>query len=329
MYSFLHVPVQAGSTRVLDEMRRLYTIEDFERVCDTLLENVPNMTLATDIICGFPNESEQDFDETMRILEKYRFSVLHISQFYPRPGTPAALMKRVSTLVVKNRSRRASTFFESYTSFCHLLGTTQSILVTESSPDGKHFVGHNKSFHQILVLKDKRFMGKWIKVVIVECSKWHMKGKVLLDSLDCAENATTATVAVNRIPKLVRDQKRIIVLQDDVQDIGLSSSSKTTTESEDNSNLNSSSDQRQDGSILSLGRKEVDAEQQTQKDVVDSSSALTLANFPWLEIAGGLATVALIASSAIKPSTKILSVSAILGTFFVSNHATSTFRKLL
>ena len=154
-----------------------------------------------------------------------------------------------------------------------------------------------------------------------------------MDSLECVENATTASVSVNRIPKLVRDQKRIIVLQDDVQEIVESSSSKTPTQSEDNSNLKSSSDQRQDGSILSLGRKEVDAEQQTQKDAVDSSSALTsfgdFANVPWLEIAGGLATVALIASSAIKPSTKILSISAILGTFFVSSHATSNpFRKL-
>lgn len=96
VYSFLHVPVQAGSTRVLTSMRRMYTIQDFEHVLDTLYSKVPGMTIATDIICGtelltvgFPTESEQDFLETMRILEKYRFSILHISQFYPRPGTPA------------------------------------------------------------------------------------------------------------------------------------------------------------------------------------------------------------------------------------------------
>jgi threonylcarbamoyladenosine tRNA methylthiotransferase CDKAL1 len=52
VYSFLHVPVQAGSTKVLTDMRRLYVIEDFEKVCDVLLEKVPGMTLATDIICG-------------------------------------------------------------------------------------------------------------------------------------------------------------------------------------------------------------------------------------------------------------------------------------
>jgi threonylcarbamoyladenosine tRNA methylthiotransferase CDKAL1 len=80
VYSFLHVPVQAGSTKVLTDMKRLYTIEDFERVCDVLLEKVPDITLATDIICGFPTETESDFEETIRILKKYKFKVLHISQ---------------------------------------------------------------------------------------------------------------------------------------------------------------------------------------------------------------------------------------------------------
>jgi threonylcarbamoyladenosine tRNA methylthiotransferase CDKAL1 len=82
VYGFLHVPVQAGSTKVLTDMRRLYEIQDFEKVCDTLLDRVPGMTLATDIICGFPTETEEDFDETMRILEKYKFRVLHISQVF-------------------------------------------------------------------------------------------------------------------------------------------------------------------------------------------------------------------------------------------------------
>lgn len=65
------------------------------QVVDTLRELVPGLELATDIICGFPGETEQDFEETMALLEKYRFPHCHISQFYPRPGTPAARMKRV------------------------------------------------------------------------------------------------------------------------------------------------------------------------------------------------------------------------------------------
>jgi tRNA A37 methylthiotransferase MiaB len=67
--------------------RREYTREEFELVADYLLANVPGMTLATDIICGFPYETEEDFEETMNLVEKYRFGIMNISQFYPRPGT--------------------------------------------------------------------------------------------------------------------------------------------------------------------------------------------------------------------------------------------------
>lgn len=90
-------------------------IEEFNEVCDFLLERVPDITLATDIICGFPTETSEDFDETMRLVEKYKFPVLNISQFYPRPGTVAAKWKKVPTQDVKKRSNDLTKLFESYT----------------------------------------------------------------------------------------------------------------------------------------------------------------------------------------------------------------------
>jgi len=95
VYAFLHVPVQSGSNPVLDKMNREYTVEEFSEVCDFLIAQVENMTLATDIICGFPTEDEEMHLETCRLVEKYKFPVLNISQFYPRPGTVAAKWKKV------------------------------------------------------------------------------------------------------------------------------------------------------------------------------------------------------------------------------------------
>lgn len=106
VYGFLHVPVQSGANKVLYDMKREYTVEEFSRVVDVLREKVPGVTIATDIICGFPTEEDDHFDKTMELVEKYKFPVLNISQFYPRPGTPAAQMKRVPTAKVKQRSRR-------------------------------------------------------------------------------------------------------------------------------------------------------------------------------------------------------------------------------
>ncbi|MES1916002.1 MAG: Threonylcarbamoyladenosine tRNA methylthiotransferase, variant 2, partial [Cercozoa sp. M6MM] len=105
VYAFLHLPVQAASDRVLHDMRREYTCEDFEEVVRRLREQVPNITLATDIICGFPGETEEEFDETLELVDRHRFPIVNISKFYPRPGTPAARMRRVPTSEVKRRSK--------------------------------------------------------------------------------------------------------------------------------------------------------------------------------------------------------------------------------
>lgn len=97
--AFLHVPVQSGSDAVLGAMKREYTAAEFCMVADTLLAAVPRLQLATDIICGFPGETEADHADTLALVARYRFAVCHISQFYSRPGTPAARMKKVRHVV--------------------------------------------------------------------------------------------------------------------------------------------------------------------------------------------------------------------------------------
>ena len=79
VYEFLHVPVQSGSNSVLDKMNREYTCEEFNEVCDFLKEEMPTMTLATDIICGFPTETAEDHEETCALVRRHQFPVLNIS----------------------------------------------------------------------------------------------------------------------------------------------------------------------------------------------------------------------------------------------------------
>jgi threonylcarbamoyladenosine tRNA methylthiotransferase CDKAL1 len=80
VYRFLHVPVQAASDRVLAAMKREYTRADFCDVVDYLREHVPGITIATDVICGFPTETAEEFDETLALLAQYEFPVVNISQ---------------------------------------------------------------------------------------------------------------------------------------------------------------------------------------------------------------------------------------------------------
>lgn len=99
VFAYLHIPVQSGSDPVLTAMNREYTVAEFRQCADTIIDLVPNIQLATDIICGFPGETAAQFDETLALVAKYRFSHTHISQFYPRPGTPAARMPKVRSQV--------------------------------------------------------------------------------------------------------------------------------------------------------------------------------------------------------------------------------------
>ena len=105
VYNFIHIPVQSGSNHVLEAMKREYTIEEFESLVDYLKQNNPGITIMTDIICGFPNENESDFRQTIQLIEKYKFPLMNYTQFYSRKGTPAAKMIQLPAYIAKNRTK--------------------------------------------------------------------------------------------------------------------------------------------------------------------------------------------------------------------------------
>ncbi|XP_040823614.1 threonylcarbamoyladenosine tRNA methylthiotransferase [Ochotona curzoniae] len=182
VYAFLHIPVQSASDSVLMAMKREYCVADFKSVVDFLKEKVPGITIATDIICGFPGETDQDFQETVKLVEEYRFPSLFINQFYPRPGTPAAKMEQVPAHVKKQRTKDLSRVFHSYNPYDHKIGERQQVLVTEESFDSKFYVAHNRFYEQVLVPKNPAFLGKMVEVDIYESGKHFMKGQPVSDA---------------------------------------------------------------------------------------------------------------------------------------------------
>lgn len=194
VYSFLHVPVQSGSDSILAEMKREYCRTDFETIVDYLKEKVPGITIATDIICGFPTETEADFEDTMKLCAKYKFPSLFINQFYPRPGTPAAKMQRIPADLVKRRTKRLTELFYSYEPYVgkYQVGDRQKVLVTEISHDKKHYVGHNKCYEQVLLPMDKKLLGKLVEVEIVGITKFSMIAKVIQEEKEWVSCTTIA-----------------------------------------------------------------------------------------------------------------------------------------
>ncbi|KAF5954789.1 hypothetical protein HYC85_007645 [Camellia sinensis] len=179
VYSFLHVPVQSGSDAVLAAMNREYTVGEFRTVVDTLTELVPGMQIATDIICGFPGETDEDFGQTVSLIDEYKLPQVHISQFYPRPGTPAARMKKVPSTVVKKRSRELTNVFESLTPYNGMEGKVERIWITEIATDGIHLVGHTKGYVQVLVIGPETMLGTSAIVKITSVGRWSVFGEVI------------------------------------------------------------------------------------------------------------------------------------------------------
>ncbi|THG17496.1 hypothetical protein TEA_024751 [Camellia sinensis var. sinensis] len=216
VYSFLHVPVQSGSDAA---MNREYTVGEFRTVVDTLTELVPGMQIATDIICGFPvttksllvatvlvmvncfcdlcsfilldnnkfsevncsllGETDEDFGQTVSLIDEYKLPQVHISQFYPRPGTPAARMKKVPSTVVKKRSRELTNVFESLTPYNGMEGKVERIWITEIATDGIHLVGHTKGYVQVLVIGPETILGTSAIVKITSVGRWSVFGEVI------------------------------------------------------------------------------------------------------------------------------------------------------
>jgi len=178
IFKFLHVPVQSGSDKVLRLMNRFYTSQDFETVVAAFRRRLPDITLATDIICGFPGETEEDFQQTINLLEKVRPDIVNLSKFYPRPRTPASRMEKLPTQVVKERSRVLSKLAGDLALERNRkwVGWEGEVIVDEEGWKG-NLIGRNYAYKPVAVSEGK--LGETVKVKIVAASRYCLKGEIL------------------------------------------------------------------------------------------------------------------------------------------------------
>ncbi|MHA1312312.1 MAG: tRNA (N(6)-L-threonylcarbamoyladenosine(37)-C(2))-methylthiotransferase [Candidatus Helarchaeota archaeon] len=178
IYKFLHLPLQSGNDDILSQMNRNYTPREFIGIIKQFRSRFPLMTIATDVIVGFPNETEKQFEDTLRVLEAIKPDIVNISKFGGRPRTKAKDMpNQINSIEIKKRSRACTTLVDKITMERNKawINWEGSILVTEAGKDDS-WLGRNFAYKSVIIHEDSDLSGKKINVRISEIRKSHLIG---------------------------------------------------------------------------------------------------------------------------------------------------------
>ncbi len=150
-YKFVHLPVQSGSDSVLESMKRAYSVEEFEHYVKELRAAIPGITIETDMIVGFPTETESDFGQSLEFMNRVRPDVTNISKFSARPHTAASQMQQHANELISERSLLMSRTVRAVQHGINdrAIGKSFDTLLTERTP--KSFNGRNPSYREIVI----------------------------------------------------------------------------------------------------------------------------------------------------------------------------------
>ena len=180
---YIHLPLQSGSSRILKLMGRRYSKEDYLTLFNKIKEKVPNCSITTDIIVGFPGETREDFEETLDVVNKCKYDSAFTFIFSPREGTPAARMKDDVTLEEKNnRLYELNELINKYSKEAndkYLNKVVPVLLESTSEKDDSMLMGYTDTMKLVNVKAGKNLIGKIVNVKITDVKTWSMDGKVV------------------------------------------------------------------------------------------------------------------------------------------------------
>jgi len=168
IYKFMHLPIQSGSQKILDSMVRDHTIDEFWEVVNVFRKHYPEMMIITDIITGFPGETDQDHQDTVDLLHALSPDLVNVTRFSPRKGTPASKYERVNGRIVKKRSRELTSLRKKLgaKSFKRFVGKQTSILTVENQKKGSTLCRDDN--YRPVILKKELPLGEFYDVRITD-----------------------------------------------------------------------------------------------------------------------------------------------------------------
>ncbi len=176
VYKFLHIPVQSGSNRVLNDMKRGHTVETFRDIVKKARDRFPEFTISTDVIVGFPSETHEDFEKTVELLEETRPDVVNLSKYSARPGTEASEWEQIDVSEVKKRSKKIFGIINQIAleNNQKWIGWKGEVLFDEKTDEG--IKGRNFAYKSIFV-DDSVEMGQTHAVEIIDVTMHSLVGK--------------------------------------------------------------------------------------------------------------------------------------------------------
>lgn len=176
IFKFLHLPVQSGDDEILKSMDRKYTVVDFKTIVNKFRKQIPEITIATDIICGFPGETEKQFDNTLNLIKETKPAVINISRFWPRPKTRAVQMEnQIHGRETKKRSQLLTGIYHNIARMENerWLGWEGNVLIDEIGKDNS-FVARNYAYKPV-ILKGDYNLGEIHKVKIRKATSFDLR----------------------------------------------------------------------------------------------------------------------------------------------------------
>lgn len=179
---YLHLPVQSGSDRILKKMNRRYTAAQYEDVIARLRQACPEIALSSDFIVGFPEETDEDFEQTMELVRRVTFAQSYSFKYSARPGTPAAAMKNQVDEAVKTErlERLQALLLDQHAAYNrNFLGRETEVLLESRAKKAGCLIGHTPQMQNVLVRAPESFLNQTVRVRVTKTSAASLDAEML------------------------------------------------------------------------------------------------------------------------------------------------------
>lgn len=178
---YIHLPIQSGSDNILKKMNRRYTISEYKELFYKLKTRIPGVSITTDIIVGFPNETDEDFEETLKVYNELKYDLAYTFIYSKREGTPASTMEDAIPMEVKEeRLQRLNEVVNKYAleNNQKYLNKVVKVLIEGPSDKNNKLMGYTETMKLVNIEADPSYIGSIVPVLITDVKTWSLEGKI-------------------------------------------------------------------------------------------------------------------------------------------------------